>query len=155
MGSSSSRAATGPNAGEAGKTALGYAEASTLGLSMFSGQAMDATTSLIKYTYAGDANLDGQVDVTDLGVARDKLANQRHWTGGDFNYDGFVDVTDLGAASRRTGKPASAARWGRDRFDVALAAVGLGGQNVPEPATLASLGIVIGTLVSRRRRFFS
>jgi hypothetical protein len=85
-----------------GVTTLGVAEASqVLGLSgsqtaLFSGQTVDATTVVIKYTYGGDANLDGQVNVADLGLLASNWQNRAPWTGGDFNYDGFIDVADLG-----------------------------------------------------------
>jgi len=32
---------------------------------LFSGQTVDATTILVKYTYRGDANLDGSLDIDD------------------------------------------------------------------------------------------
>ena len=40
------------------KTALGYAEASELGAASFSGQSVDSTAILVRYTFAGDANID-------------------------------------------------------------------------------------------------
>src|SRR5207253_2399094 len=63
-GITSSAAATA--ASSAHKTALGYAEASALGLTTFSGQSVDSTSVLIRYTYSGDANLDGVVDTLDF-----------------------------------------------------------------------------------------
>ncbi len=78
-GLTSSRAASSPNPGDAGKTALGLAEAAALGISTFDGIPVDATTILVKYTYLGDANLDGQVDISDLG----KLAT--NWQAGVSN----------------------------------------------------------------------
>ena len=54
-------------------TTLGIAEASdVLGLTgaqtaIWQGQTVDATSVLIKYTYGGDANLDGVVDILDYG----------------------------------------------------------------------------------------
>ena len=79
-GLTSSMARTSPNPGEGGKTALGYAEATDIfGVfpANWSGQVIDNTSVLVKYTYAGDANLDGQVDVTRPGPARDELADGR------------------------------------------------------------------------------
>src|SRR5262249_13982050 len=56
-----------------------------------------AKQETVGYTFYGDANLDGQVDVTDLGSLATNWQTSSIWAGGDFNYDGFVDVTDLGA----------------------------------------------------------
>lgn len=75
---------------------LGYADNAVLGLSTFGNHAVDASSLLVKFTYEGDANLDGQVDVTDLGALATNWQTNAPWTGGDFNYDDFVDVTDLG-----------------------------------------------------------
>ena len=45
---------------------------------------------------AGDANLDGIVDVKDLNIlALNWLQSGKGWVDGDFNYDGFVDSIDL------------------------------------------------------------
>ena len=55
---------------------LGYGDNAILGRTTFAGLAVDSSSILIKYTYAGDANLDGQVDVTDLGAVGHQLADQ-------------------------------------------------------------------------------
>jgi hypothetical protein len=58
---------------------------------------IDAGSMLLRYTLNGDANLDQQVDVSDLGIlATNWQSTGRNFTQGDFNYDGIVDVTDLG-----------------------------------------------------------
>lgn len=45
----------------------------------------------------GDANLDGQVDSTDLGLLLNSFgANEQRWSNGNFNSDQVVDSTDLG-----------------------------------------------------------
>ncbi len=51
---------------------------------------------LVKHTYYGDTNLDGQVDISDLGRLATNWQANAAWSGGDFNYDGFVDISDLG-----------------------------------------------------------
>ena len=59
-------------------TGVGYAEASnvlTASGGSFSGENVDGTAVLVRYTYLGDATLDGQVDVSDLGTARYELAD--------------------------------------------------------------------------------
>src|SRR4029079_16071779 len=53
-----------------GTTGLGYADNAVLSpvKTTFPGQTVDASSLLIKFTYFGDSNLDGQVDVGDLGI---------------------------------------------------------------------------------------
>src|SRR5207237_1466113 len=50
------------------KTALGYASASSLGVSLFDGQSVSGTNVLVRYTYSGDANLDGTVNALDFNA---------------------------------------------------------------------------------------
>jgi hypothetical protein len=62
----------------------------------FGGVAVPAGAILAKYTYYGDANLDGKVDIadytrTDAGF----IAHLTGWANGDFNYDGVVDGSDF------------------------------------------------------------
>jgi hypothetical protein len=44
---------------------LAIAEAADLGLTEFNGVAIDESTVIARYTFVGDANLDGQVDALD------------------------------------------------------------------------------------------
>jgi hypothetical protein len=46
-------------------TFVGIAEAADLGLTEFAGFVVDETAVVLKVTYVGDANLDGQVDALD------------------------------------------------------------------------------------------
>jgi hypothetical protein len=87
--------------------AVGYAEAAdVLGLAggqsaVWRGQSVDATAVLIRYTLAGDANLDGAVDFADLVRLAQNYettvpdTTQSWWYSGDFTYDGVVDFNDL------------------------------------------------------------
>jgi hypothetical protein len=78
-------------------TAVGYAVASNFSYSSFGGVSVNSSDVLVKYTYAGDANIDGQVDVSDNGIlATNWQGTGKDWREADFNYDGTVDVTDLG-----------------------------------------------------------
>ena len=65
---------------------------------VFAGQTVDATTVLVKYTYAGDANLDGAVDGGDYGMIDNfaQVPSADGYFNGDFNYDGVVDGGDYG-----------------------------------------------------------
>jgi hypothetical protein len=92
----SSLVAGGPPAGEAGRKAVGYGEATTLGYTTFAGRTLDSTVVLVKYTYEADANLDGKVDVGDLGILASNWQAAGDWQNGDFDFSGTVEVNDLG-----------------------------------------------------------
>jgi hypothetical protein len=138
---------------------LGYADNGVLELPSFSGQTIppgDYTQLLVKYTYSGDANLDGKVDVLDLGALATHWQQSAPWTGGDFDYNGSVDVNDLGllasnwqAGVTAVAKPTDGYPWA---FANALAALGLPNVAVPEPATLGLSVVGLFMLVGRRRR---
>jgi hypothetical protein len=146
-GIKSSRAATSPNAGESGKTALGFGEAAALGIANFDGFPTDSTTVLVKYTYVGDASLVGQVDVADLGILASHWQSAALWSGGDFDFNGTVDVNDLGLLATNwqvgVGNPLGPG------FADALAALGLPEVSVPEPALI---GTAVWTSLLLRRR---
>ncbi|HUU91784.1 MAG TPA: S8 family serine peptidase [Phycisphaerae bacterium] len=74
------------------------------GLEDLDGEPVDETSVLVKYTYYGDANLDGIVDSNDydridinwlLWVRYQKVPDGGwRWAVGDFNYDGTIDSND-------------------------------------------------------------
>jgi Passenger-associated-transport-repeat len=62
---------------------------------LFDDQTVGTTDVLIKFTYFGDADLNGVVDDTDYFLTSDGLYhNLGGWLHGDFNYDGVVTDTD-------------------------------------------------------------
>jgi hypothetical protein len=130
---------------------LGYADNAVLSpvKTTFGGQSIDASSLLIKYTYFGDSNLDGQVDVADLGNLATNWQTSQPWSGGDFDYNGTVDVNDLGLLATNwqagVGSP-----LGPD-FASALAQVGLSNVAVPEPAAIGLLGALGAWSLKRRR----
>jgi GH25 family lysozyme M1 (1,4-beta-N-acetylmuramidase) len=138
IGINSSAAAAARNSAHI--TALGYAEATDIGSpATFSGQTIDATSILVRYTAAGDADLNGSVELNDFSaLAANFNATGKRWTQGDFNYDGSVDLSDftLLAANFNYTLPGSSTSVG---------AV------VPEPACglVVAVGAAIG--VTRRR----
>ncbi len=87
-------AATGGNT----LTTLGVGEASdVLGASggSWDGVSVDGTTVLVKYTYGGDANLDGVVNGDDYFQIDSGFPASGHgWVNGDFNYDGLINGDD-------------------------------------------------------------
>jgi hypothetical protein len=82
-------------------TALGYFQNNTTGsplytaANQFDGVTPTPAAILIKYTYYGDANLDGKVDGIDYSrLDTAYLDNLTTWSNGDFNYDGTVNGSD-------------------------------------------------------------
>jgi T5SS/PEP-CTERM-associated repeat protein len=123
------------------KTALGYAEASALFGSFpatFSGQSVDSTSILIRYTLSGDANLDGTVDTLDFNsLAANFGSSINLWSAANFNYDGAIDTLDFNLLA--------------SNFALILpTATAAEGVIIPEPATLALL--LLAPLIRRRAR---
>jgi hypothetical protein len=139
-----------PNGGE---NTLAIAEASDIlkisgtQTALWGGQTVDATSILIKYTYTGDNNLDGRVNIDDyvrLDFAH-SIGNASDYVNGDFNYDGVVDIddyTDIDYFINSQGTQIVT-------DGVSPAAVAA----VPEPTSVTALGAAAGTcLLGRRRR---
>src|SRR5205814_7490697 len=61
-------------------------------------QTVSGSDTLVMYTYGGDANLDGKINVDDYGHIDSNvvLAGVSGWFNGDFNYDGKINVDDYG-----------------------------------------------------------
>lgn len=162
-----------------GRNALGYAEASQIfGPSggTFSGQAVDGTTVLVKYTWSGDADLNGRVNFDDY-VRTDNGFNNHlpGWINGDFDYNGGVNFDDYVlidlAFNTQTGTLRRALRFadGSDRSLEGMDAPALQmvrqhaarfGEpylqhlvaTVPEPGVaVGSVGIGLGAMLRRRR----
>src|SRR5213595_4140542 len=84
-------------------TSIGVATAANaLGLNFgqtraWAGLTVTSTETLVMYTYAGDANLDGKINVDDYGRIDFNINLASHgWYNGDFNYDGNINVDDYG-----------------------------------------------------------
>jgi hypothetical protein len=66
---------------------------------LWSGRTVDASAVLIKYTYGGDANLDGRINVDDYGQIDFNIGEPDPLLSyfiGDFNLDGKINVDDYG-----------------------------------------------------------
>ncbi|HSV12730.1 MAG TPA: FG-GAP-like repeat-containing protein [Tepidisphaeraceae bacterium] len=65
-------------------------------------------------TYSGDGNLDGTVNVGDLGLLATHYGTStaNHWSTGDFDGNGVVDVADLGALATHYGQTVPTAGGG-------------------------------------------
>ncbi|MDZ4818866.1 MAG: PEP-CTERM sorting domain-containing protein, partial [Planctomycetota bacterium] len=85
-----------------GLAAIRNSDFLTVGMSAedsFSGLPVDSDDILVKYTFLGDANLDGLIDMDDYGLIDAIMRGIRPnlgWISGDFNYDGSVDFDDYG-----------------------------------------------------------
>ena len=65
------------------------------GLGLFDGVDTSATDVLVKYTYYGDANLDGATNAADYTrLDAGFVLGRTGWANGDSNYDGVVDGSD-------------------------------------------------------------
>jgi hypothetical protein len=122
------------------KTALGYATASSLGISSFDGQSVSGANVLVRYTWTGDANLDGVVNALDFNALASNFggASGRFWNQGDFNYDGLTNTLDFNALASNFNQPVFASS--------PLGAL------IPEPYCLALLIFVLGNWPPRRLR---
>ena len=61
----------------------------------FAGQMVTSTDVLVKYTYFGDANLDGVVGGADYALIDNGFnMGLMGWNNGDFNYDGVINGDD-------------------------------------------------------------
>jgi hypothetical protein len=119
----------------------------------WNGQIVTASDTLVMYTYAGDANLDGKINIDDYGRIDSNVGRSGSvfgWSSGDFNFDGKINIDDYGIIDANIGAQsqplASAASM------LALASSGPV-TAVPEPATLLPLAIMaLGLLAPRHRR---
>jgi hypothetical protein len=129
---------------------LGYGDNAVLNKATFGGLSVDASSILVKYTYLGDADLDGDVDVADLGSLATSWQTANVWSGGDFDYNGSVDVNDLGLLATNwqagVGSPLGPS------LSEALAGLGLSSVAVPEPTWMGVMGMSLGAISAARRR---
>ncbi len=111
---------------------------------------------LVKYTYYGDATLDGQVDGSDYSrIDNGFLSGASGWQNGDFNYDGSIDGSDYTLIDNafNTQGVQLAADIANPTVQIADQIAGTSGSAaVPEPTALGLLGAGVGSLLSRRRR---
>src|SRR5205814_4867630 len=105
----------------------------------FAGQPVDANSILIRYTLAGDANLDTVVDTIDFNLLAAHFGQDaQSWAQGDFDYNSSVDTVDFNILA--------------GNFAQSLANMSAGDQIIPEPNWSAWL-ILAGTWqIARARR---
>jgi hypothetical protein len=103
------------------------------------------TQVTVMATYAGDANLDGEVDGADVDIWKLNVGTTGVgvWELADFNYDGEVDGADVDIWKLKVGS------------SLAPPPGGAGVSIVPEPGTLALLAAALAALAGwmiRRRK---
>lgn len=107
--------------------------------STFSGQAVDENSVLVKFTYNGDANLDGLINADDyFQVDSGYITQARGWFNGDFTYDGRIDADDYFLID--------------SAFIAQGAVLSSRGVVVPEPTSLMVFGGGAVLLLAGRRR---
>jgi hypothetical protein len=122
---------------------------------LFQGQTVDGADTIAMYTYAGDMNLDGLIDVADYGSIDNwiQFPGTTGYMNGDLNYDGVIDVADYGVIDNSIqlqGAPFPGVTFGSE---AASANAGLSGVTaVPEPAALSLIGLGAAAALGRRRR---
>ncbi|HEY7087098.1 MAG TPA: hypothetical protein VH518_03355 [Tepidisphaeraceae bacterium] len=142
---------------------IGYGDNAVLGRSQFNGIPIDSSTAFLKYTYLGDADLDGDADGVDIGTWAVNFTGEMGgtgsmlWTQGDWDYDGDVDGVDAGLwAAAFTGELGGGGLGDLVVNDPNIAAGaaailrGMGITVIPEPTVVGVL--VLATFCSCRRR---
>ena len=142
--------------------ALGVIQNNQSGTALFTaGNPFDGTLPgvsdiLVKYTYYGDADLNGKVDGSDYSrIDNGYLGHLTGWYNGDFNYDGIVngsDYTLIDNAFNTQGAQLSAEE-AMPTAEVIGQPISATGSSVPEPAAGGLLVMsAIGVLCRRNRR---
>jgi hypothetical protein len=115
---------------------------------MWAGEFISPTNVLIAYTYAGDANLSGNVTGDDYfridaGYAsRNTASPLRGWVNGDFDYNGRINADDYFLIDRSYARQGAA-------YAINSGGLSAGISAVPEPGALA---LAAGALFLRRSR---
>src|SRR5207248_8286477 len=109
----------------------GLSTASDTGV--WAGQTVSGSDTLVMYTYGGDANLDGKLNVDDYGkIDSSAPLGIAGWYNGDFNYDGKINVDDYGIIDFNVGIQGAPFFTAGGASSSSLSGVSA----VPEPATL-------------------
>ena len=128
--------------------------------SNFDGQTVGANDILVKYTFVGDANLDGVINGDDYALIDNGYNNHLSgWQNGDFTYSGSVTATDYTLIDNSFNLQGSSTLLGISAGPAEMIATNTdqiaspSSSSVPEPTSLGIIGIAaVGLLQKRRRR---
>jgi GH25 family lysozyme M1 (1,4-beta-N-acetylmuramidase) len=95
------------------RTSFGVAEATdTLSFgagstALFGNETVDTTSVLVKFTYAGDANIDGRVNADDYALIDfySTAPGDNLYSHGDFNFDGTINADDYALIDNNSSSP--------------------------------------------------
>jgi hypothetical protein len=108
----------------------------------FDGEPVNQNSFLIRITWNGDTDLDGDVDLDDYARIDNGFLNKlKGWFNGDFNYDGRINADDYFLMDRAY-------------FHANGTAAGIPVHSalLPEPAVAGTIGILGLMALARRRR---
>jgi autotransporter-associated beta strand protein len=129
--------------------AIGKASALQPTFPSFGDEVVNSGDLLLMYTYVGDANFDGIVDGDDYSnIDNGFAANRKGYVNGDFDYSGKIDADDYWYIDRNYGKQYEVSLIPSLPVDGNLSGVGA----VPEPASIALVGLAAVGALRRRRR---
>jgi hypothetical protein len=117
------------------------------------GQFVNGSDVLVMYTYGGDANLDGKLNIDDYGRIDASVGQSGSvfgWYNGDFNYDGKINIDDYGIIDSNIGSQGPP--LGIAPASLAGIAQADGITAVPEPASILLLLLPLLAQPARRRR---
>jgi autotransporter-associated beta strand protein len=118
---------------------------------VFAGQTINGDSTLVMYTWGGDANLDGTINGDDyFAIDSNILAQVPGYHNGDFDYNGEINgddyfIIDANITAAQASAPFYTAGGEGGGGTVGLAAV-------PEPGSIGMLGMAACGLLRRRRR---
>jgi hypothetical protein len=119
--------------------------------------AAGGSTLLVKLATVGDTDLSGDITQADVSAMADYYdpdhIKAQNWSQGDFNYDGYTDSRDINMVlslySASGSSPITAAEFSQLQ---SVEAAGSTGSAVPEPSSLALIGLSACMLGRRRVR---
>ena len=110
---------------------------SNASMGVFDGANPAASDVLVKYTYFGDANLDGKIDGSDYSrIDTGYIGGLTGWYDGDFNYDGTVDGSDYTLIDNAFNTQGASLASAVINPDASITSSIAPGTQVPEPAAL-------------------
>jgi hypothetical protein len=122
---------------------------------VWAGQTVTGSDTLVMFTYGGDANLDGKLNVDDyVRIDSNVGLGTAGWYNGDFNYDGKINVDDYVILDGNIGivGPAFFTGSGAGGGNLTGAANLSGVTAVPEPTAISAIAFAGAAALTRRRR---